>query len=269
MDLIVLGPGRAGTAIGLVAVASGHRIVGVAARDATAAETAAERLESRPLVWGDGLPTADLLVVAVRDAAIAEVADVYAGRAADVEGATHLSGLVPPDALSPLGVPVAAFHPLQTIPTAEAGAERLSGAFIGITSDDDLLSDRLFGLARSFGSRPFELANEVRAVYHAAAAASANYTIAALAVAHRLFAAAGVDPAVAEPLVRAVVDNALAMGPLEALTGPISRGDVETVRAQVEAVRSAAPDVAGAFEAMAIATGIVADATDTVSEALR
>lgn len=269
MDLIVLGPGRAGTAIGLVAVASGHRVVGVVARDAEAAASAADRLESRPLVWGDRLPTADLLVVAVRDGAIGEVADRYADCAAEVEGAVHLSGLVPPDALAPLGVPVGAFHPLQTIPTAEAGAERLSGAFIGITSDDDLLSDRLFGLARSFGSRPFEVPKDVRAVYHAAAAAAANYTIVALAVAHRLFAAAGVDSEVAEPLVRAVVDNALAMGPLEALTGPIARHDVETVRAQVQAVRAAAPDVAGAFEAMAVATGIVADATDTVSEALR
>jgi predicted short-subunit dehydrogenase-like oxidoreductase (DUF2520 family) len=269
MDLIVLGPGRAGTAIGLVAVSSGHRIVGVAARNAGAAASAADRLDSRPLGWGDQLPTADLVLVAVRDGAIAEVADLYTGRAADVEGAVHLSGLVPPDALTPLGVPVGAFHPLQTIPTAEAGAERLPGAFIGITSDDDLLSDRLFSLARSFGSQPFELPQEVRAVYHAAAAASANYTIAALALADRLFDAAGVDPAVAEPLVRAVVDNALAMGPLDALTGPIARHDVETVRAQIEAVRAAAPDVAEAFEAMAVATGILADASETVNEALR
>jgi predicted short-subunit dehydrogenase-like oxidoreductase (DUF2520 family) len=269
MDLIVLGPGRAGTAIGLVAVASGHRIVGVAARDAEAAASVAERLGSRPLVWGDRLPTADLLVVAVRDGAIAEVADAYEGQAADVAGAAHLSGLVPPAALAPLGIPLAAFHPLQTIPSAEAGAERLPGAYIGITSDDNLLSDRLFGLARSFGSRPFELPQEVRAIYHAAAAATANYTIAALAIADRLFDAAGLDSAVAEPLVRAVVDNALGMGPLEALTGPIARHDIETVRAQVEAVRAAAPDIAGAFEAMAIATGIVADASDTVNEALR
>lgn len=269
MDLIVLGPGRAGTAVGLVAVASGHRIVGVAARDAAAARVASDRLDSRPLAWGDPLPTAELVVVAVRDAAIAEVAQAYTGLAEDVEGAVHLSGLVPPDALAPLGVPVAAFHPLQTIPTADAGAERLPGAYVGITSDDDLLADRLFGLARSFGCHPFELPQEVRALYHAAAAASANYTIAALAMAYRLFGAAGVDVAVAEPLVRAVVDNALAMGPLDALTGPISRHDVATVRTQIEAVRAAVPELAAAFEAMATATGIVADAADTVREALR
>lgn len=269
MDLILLGPGRAGTSLCLRAVDAGFRVVGVAARDSDAASAAAQTLGSEPLAWQRDLPRADLLVVAVRDDAIADVASHYAGKAGAVGAAVHLSGLVPAEALAPLEVPVASFHPLQTLPTPEAGSARLAGSWVGITSDDDFLADRLFAFATELGLRPFDLQETAKAVYHAGAAAAANYPLAALAIAHDLFRAAGVPFEAALPLVRAVVENAFEMGPLEALTGPIARGDVSTVRAQIEAVRATSPDVAMAFEAMARATGLVSGAADVVDEALR
>jgi predicted short-subunit dehydrogenase-like oxidoreductase (DUF2520 family) len=269
MDLILLGPGRAGMAVSLAAVAAGHRVVGVGARDAAAADEAAVRLDSSPIPWGAGLPAAEILLVAVRDGAITEVAGVYAGKAAAVDGAAHLSGLTPATALAPLDIPVGSFHPLQTLPTAEAGATRLKGSWIGITSDDDYLADRLFALAASLGSHPFELVEAAKATYHAGAAAAANYPLAALSIARRLFETAGVPFEAIGPLVRAVVDNALDMGPEAALTGPIARGDVDTVRAQIDAVRSVDPDLAEAFEAMARATARLAGAGPEMDELLR
>jgi predicted short-subunit dehydrogenase-like oxidoreductase (DUF2520 family) len=269
MDLILLGPGRAGVAVSLAAKAAGHGVVGVAGRDRAAAADAAASLGSPVLDWEDALPSADVVIVAVRDGAISEVAGRYAGKAAEVGGAAHLSGLVATAALDPMGIPTASFHPLQTMPTAEAGAERLAGSWIGVTSDDDYLADRLFELAASIGARPFELADAAKPLYHAAAAAAANYTLAALAVSRRLFEAAGVPFESAHPLIRAVVDNAVELGPDDALTGPIARGDVETVRAQVEAIRSSLPELAEAFEAMARATAGVAGAGGSIEDALR
>jgi predicted short-subunit dehydrogenase-like oxidoreductase (DUF2520 family) len=268
MDLIVVGPGRAGMSLALGAHAAAHRIVGVLARDSDAAQAAAELVDSAPLDWSERLPAADLALIAVRDDAIAEVAGRLEGKADRVAGAAHLSGLVSASALAPLGIPTASFHPLQTLPNPEAGAARLDGAWIAVTSDDDLLSDRLFALAASLGAHPFELVDEQKALYHAAAAAAANTPLAALAMAFRLFEAAGVLAEVVEPLVRAVIDNAFALGPEEALTGPAARGDVGTVRAQVEAVRESVPDLAADFEAFVRAVARTAGTLEIIEAGL-
>lgn len=267
MDLTLVGPGRAGLAVALAARRAGHRIVGVLGRDPERSATAADLLSGPALAWDSPVPACDLLVVAVRDDAIAPVAGRLAPIVGACQAAAHLSGITPVAALEPLRIPIASFHPLQTLPTPELGAQRLSGAWVAVTTDDDLLADRLFALARSLGAHPFELADEQKPLYHAAAAAAANFPLAALAIAHRLFTAAGVDPAVASPLVEAVVANAAAIGPDAALTGPVARGDVTTVSTQMSAVRSALPDLADAFEAMVRVTATVAGTAAVFGEA--
>lgn len=269
MDLILVGPGRAGLALSLRLIESGHRIVGVLARDPQTAREAAARLGSRSLAWDEPLPEADLAVLAVRDDAIREVAARLAPHAAAVGAVVHLSGLTSIDALAVFEGPmIGAFHPLQTLPTPETGAVRLEGAWVGITTREDFLADRLFELAASLGMRGFELDDDAKAVYHAAAAAAANFTLAALDMADRLFAAAGVPFEAAAPLVRAIVDNAFDLGPTAALTGPIARGDVGTVRAQVEAVRAVDPELAEAFVALARVTASAAGTTDEMMAVL-
>jgi predicted short-subunit dehydrogenase-like oxidoreductase (DUF2520 family) len=92
--------------------------------------------------------------------------------------------------------------------------------------------------------------DDAKPLYHAAAAAAANYPLGALAMAERLFEAAGVPFEAAGPLVEAVIANALSLGPLPALTGPIARGDVGTVAAQRAAVAVATPDLEADFVAL-------------------
>ncbi len=263
MDLLLVGPGRAGTSLAIAAGAAGHRVTGVLARDAVAGATAAERFDCPALAWDADLPAADLLLVAVRDDAIGPVAERLSGHAAAVEGVVHLSGLTSVAALAPIGdLPLGSFHPLQTLPTPEAGAARLAGAWIAVTTDDNLLGDRLFTLAASMGAHPFEVADEAKPLYHAGAAAAANFPLAALSMSRRLFEAAGVPFEAAAPLIRAVVDNALAMGPEAALTGPVARGDVGTVAAQLAAVRAAVPELATDFAALVMAVARVAGTED-------
>lgn len=144
----------------------------------------------------------------------------------------------------------------------------LEGAWVGVTTDSDLLADRLFALATSIGMHPFELADAAKPLYHAAAAAAANFPLAALAMSERLFADAGVPFAAAGPLVAAVVANAMSMGPRDALTGPIVRGDVGTVRAQLAAIEQAAPDLLEHFKAMGRATAAAVVSTDAMTEVL-
>ena len=264
MDVIVAGPGRAGQSLALRLAGSGHRLAGVLARDPEAGAAAADFLRTPALEWRAPLPAADLLVLAVSDDAIAEVAGLLAPLAGAVEAVVHLSGVTPVAVLEPLrgSCRLGSFHPLQTLPSPEVGAARLEGAFVAITAEEDLFADRLFALAASIGAHPFELEDDDKALYHAAATAAGNYPVVVLAMARDLFAAAGVDFAAARPLVEAVIENAFTLGPEAALTGPASRGDVGTVLAQLEAVTAARPDLAPGFAALARATARIAGTED-------
>ncbi|MEN8234736.1 MAG: DUF2520 domain-containing protein [Actinomycetota bacterium] len=261
MRIALVGPGRAGQAVAIAARGAGHELIAVAGRDSEQASHAARRFDAVSLAIGEPIPPVDLIIISVRDGAIAEVADIVAPVARNAAAAAvHLSGATPVEALRSLadvGIRTGSFHPLQTLPEPETGARALAGAWIAVTADEPLQS-MLHELAATMGCRPFDLADESRAAYHAAAAAAANFPIAALVIAERLLDATGVPLEAAQPLVETIVANAFARGPGPSLTGPIARGDAETVEAQKSAVRSAAPDLAVPFEAMVEVTALIA-----------
>jgi predicted short-subunit dehydrogenase-like oxidoreductase (DUF2520 family) len=259
--VILVGPGRAGLSLLLAMQHAGHVVRAVVARDRHQAAAAAAMLDTAAVEWATPLPAADLVVLGVRDDAIAEVAEAVAPTAADVTAAVHLSGLAGLDVMAPLaasGVAVGSFHPLQTLPDPQSGADRLRRAWIAVDAATDSLRHSLQELAESIGATPFDVDSESRAAYHAAAAAAANFPLAALAMAEDLFAAAGVPFEAAQPLVAAVMENAFTMGPRRALTGPVARGDIGTVQSQLEAVRRYAPQWEDAFRSF---VAVLADMT--------
>lgn len=248
--------------LGIAARTAGLTVAGVLGRG-DIGESAA-RLDAPALGWDRSLPPSDLVLLAVRDDAISEVCD----RVAPWTEAplVHLSGLATLDVLSGAQWGRGSFHPLQTLPTPEAGAGQLRGAGVAIAADREEALRLLRAFADELGMVPFAVAEEHRAIYHAAAAASANFVVTSLAIAHRLYEAAGVDPAVAERLTRAVVANVYAMGPAAALTGPIARGDVGTVEAHLSAVKEAAPDVLPGFRSLVAETARLAGTTALFEE---
>lgn len=230
--------------LAIAATAANHEVVAVVGRSFDSAERGAALVNSTALTLASELPPADLLMLATRDAVIGAIATQLATKVPDIEGAVHLSGLTPVGALAPLaaaGIMTGSFHPLQTLPTPETGAARLAGSHIAITADPPL-RQRLESLAVDLGAIPFPLADEAKPLYHAAAAAAANFPLAALTMSADMFAAAGVPWEAARPLVEAVVANAFDMGPRAALTGPVARGDIETVAAQLRAVAAGTPE---------------------------
>mgnify|MGYP001813455053 CR=1 FL=1 len=261
MRIVLVGPGRAGQSVAIAASGAGHEIVAIAARDADQAYGIARRLDAAALQVGEPIPAVDLVIVAVSDAAIEEVAGQVAPIARTAAaGAVHLSGAVSVEALEPFaeqGLSIGSLHPLQTMPTPDRGARALAGAWMAVTAHEPLRTE-LNRFAISLGGIPFDLADSDRTAYHAAAAAAANVPIASLVIAERLMTATGVPFDAVRPLVDAIVENAFDAGPIASLTGPIARGDTDTVAAQIEAVRATAPDLADAFEAMMEATARVA-----------
>jgi predicted short-subunit dehydrogenase-like oxidoreductase (DUF2520 family) len=269
MRIALVGPGRAGMALALAAMHAGHTIVSVSGRRPEAVDPAAAMLGAESLPLDAAVAPSALILIAVRDDAIAEVASSLvvpaAGRAVHMSGAASIDVL---DGLRRRGLAVGSFHPLQTLPSPEAGAAALPGSWIGVTADEPLRSS-LFELAGTIGATAFDLADDAKPLYHAAAAAAANFPLVALMMAERLFTAAGVPFAAARPLVEAVVANAFDLGPKASLTGPVARGDVGTVQRQLAAVVERAPEWVETYRVFVARTAAAVGRSDEFSGTVR
>ena len=189
---------------------------------------------------------AELVLLCVPDRAIAEVA----GSLEPGPWIAHTSGATPLKALDPhtrrFGL-----HPLQTF-TLDRGPDQLDGAFAGVTAETDEARELGFWLARELGLEPFALADAERALYHAGAVVASNFLVTLHRAAADLVETAGAPPAALVPLMRRVIDNDFA------LTGPIERGDWETVEAHVAAIREQRPELEPLYRVLADATASLA-----------
>jgi predicted short-subunit dehydrogenase-like oxidoreductase (DUF2520 family) len=189
-------------------------------------------------------PTADVVLLCVPDAEIASAAATV-----DARFVGHVSGATPLDAVD-FGL-----HPLQTVAGPETSFDGCGCAIAG-SSPEALELAR--GLALAARMEPFEIDDSARAAYHAAASIASNFVVTLEWMAERIAAAAGIDAENARkmlaPLVRQTVDNWAALGPADALTGPVARGDELTVQRQRAAVADAAPDLLPAFDTLVEAT---------------
>jgi predicted short-subunit dehydrogenase-like oxidoreductase (DUF2520 family) len=184
----------------------------------------------------------ELVVICVPDDSIADVAaGLPAGPwVAPVSGATPLTALDP-------HVRRFSVHPLQTF-TRARGPEQLDGAWAAVTSETDAARAAGFWLADTLGLRPFELDDAVRPLYHAGAAIASNYLVTLHAVASDLFRAAGAPAEALVPLMQRTIENGFE------LTGPLERGDWETVEAHRRAIRAARPELEPLYDVLAEAT---------------
>jgi predicted short-subunit dehydrogenase-like oxidoreductase (DUF2520 family) len=201
----------------------------------------AARLEERGVALRDD--GAELTLLCVPDSAIRDVARELSpgqGWIGHVSGATPLSALDPHQRRFSL-------HPLQTF-TRNRGPEQLDGAWAAVTAETDEARGEALELARTLGLEPFELDDADKPLYHAGAAMASNFLVTLHEAAAGLVAAAGVPPEALEPLMRRTIENDFE------LTGPIERGDWETVDAHREAIRAARPDLEPLYEALAEAT---------------
>jgi predicted short-subunit dehydrogenase-like oxidoreductase (DUF2520 family) len=198
----------------------------------------------------EGIERAGVVLICVPDDAIAEVSASIADSGPALVG--HVSGATTLDALSAAtarGTSAFSLHPLQTFADEETPVEGTPVAVAG--SDAEALS-----FARSFaealGMRPFEVPEESRAAYHAAAAMASNLLIALEESAAELIERLGVEEAreLLAPLVLRTAANWAERGPA-ALTGPIARGDRATVERHRAALADAAPELLPMYDALA------------------
>jgi predicted short-subunit dehydrogenase-like oxidoreductase (DUF2520 family) len=227
----VVGRGRAGHALARALDEAGYRVEGPAGR-------------------GD-VPAADAILLCVPDGEIVSAARAVAGAARYVG---HSSGATPLTALAGAEAEAFGLHPLQTIAGPGTDLRGCGAAVAGSTPSALALAGEL---AERLGMLPFEVRDDQRAAYHAAASIASNYLVTLEWAASELAARTGVD-APFGPLVRTTLENVEALGPRAALTGPIARGDEGTVTAQRDAVAGAAPELLALFDALAERTRALA-----------
>jgi predicted short-subunit dehydrogenase-like oxidoreductase (DUF2520 family) len=246
--LWIIGSGRTGLSLGLLLRRTGavHRLTVTGRRPGTPAHPLFPAdAEYRPSL--DAAPNAvDGVLIAVPDGAIEEVA----GRLASLSiprdvPVVHTSGSRSTEVLGALaerGHPTGGAHPLAAIADPVAGAERLRGVAWGVEGDGAARA-LAESIVHACGGRALAIAPGGKPVYHAAAVFASNYAVALLAVAERLMDAAGVPAGEARGalagLATGAVENVAAHGPVPALTGPVVRGDVETVALHLERLSAA------------------------------
>jgi len=203
------------------------------------------RLRERriPVTSGrEPLADADLVLLAVPDAHIAEVArQVPIGPwVAHVSGATSITALAPHELRFSV-------HPLQTL-SLQRGPEQLDGAWAAITFETDAARAMAEWLAGTLGLRAFPLADADKPLYHAGAAIASNFLVTLYRAAARLLEESNVPPEALVPLMQRTIENGFV------LTGPIARGDWTTVEAHLHALEERAPDLVPLYRALAEAT---------------
>lgn len=260
MKIAIVGAGVLGTSLGILLRRANHEIVAISSRTLKSARAAVAAIGGGAVVSDPGTAAlgADVVLLAVPDRAIPMVSiQVASGGALRREAVVaHLSGALPAGVLA--GIHAAggwqgSLHPLQSFADVETAVTTLPGSFMFLEGDAEAV-DVLRSLAISLDARPVPMTSSGKALYHAAACAASNYLVTLADYATELMTRGGVPPDVALPallpLIQGTVRNLATVGLPEALTGPIARGDVGTVRGHLAALRRAPGDLVRLYVAL-------------------
>jgi predicted short-subunit dehydrogenase-like oxidoreductase (DUF2520 family) len=253
----VVGPGRAGTALARALARAGHRVVAAAAVSEASKQRVRDHFPGAALTDpATVIEDADLVLLTVPDDVLPGLVTGLAATQAPFAGRliAHASGAHGIRVLDPAtreGALPMALHPVMTFTGRDDDVDRIKGVSFGVTAPDQI-RPAAEALVIEMGGEPVFIAEQHRALYHAALAFAANHLVTLVAEAEDLLRKAGADnpERMLGPLLGAALDNALRFGDA-GLTGPVARGDDRTVAAHVAAIRDTEPDALNAYLALA------------------
>ena len=259
----IIGCGAVGKTLALALKRAGYTIAALASRSSESAEKAAALAgEGGVAAPVDAARSGDLVFITTPDSAIVSVCDDIAEGGGFGAGQTvlHCSGALTAEVLRAAreqGAAVGALHPLQTFADPRKAAEMMSDTAFFFQGDDQA-SAAAEAIVAALRGRIFRIPAEGKPLYHAASAIASNYLVALVDAAVELMQRSGMEggqEAALEalmPLIRGAVNNLDNAGLTKALTGPIARGDAETVRGHIEALEDSAPHMLELYRVMGL-----------------
>lgn len=255
----IIGTGAVGSALALILKSKGYELTGVCSKNGNSSAqlaliTGAKNCQDPAEV----LEKAEVVFLATPDRAIAEVAGVLSESSLVRKSQIffHLSGALPASVLSPLkkfGALIASMHPLQSFAEAERAISQLKGVFYGVQGDSEAVGVA-FEIIEDLNGNPYLIKNEDKALYHLAACTASNYMVSLIHCAVGLFEKLGMDSDQALralfPLVKGTLNNIESLGPVRALTGPVARGDTQTLDHHLKVLRSSRRTVSRLYRVM-------------------
>jgi predicted short-subunit dehydrogenase-like oxidoreductase (DUF2520 family) len=244
--LNIIGCGKVGKTLGRLWTANGPFVVqDVLNRSIDSAERAISFMGcGNPVRGYDELRPADIYMIAASDDQIRNCCEalVRSGKLSPDAIVFHCSGALGSVELQSArrqGAAAASVHPIRSFAAPEQVASHFAGTYCGVEGDQRALEALTAGLS-SIGALTVRIEGDSKIIYHSAAVFACNYLVTLLDVAQQAYMKSGIPPDDAlrlmEPLVRETVDNVFRCGPLDALTGPIARGDAATVVRQYRSV---------------------------------
>lgn len=272
----VVGCGRVGSALGRHLSGAGYRPAGFSSSRHESARAAAD-LAGATDKWfadpWDAARDADILLITTPDGVIAETCRKIAENGGIRKGAVvlHCSGVLPSTILAPAAAAAArtgSMHPLQSF-AAPKSDNPFTGIMVAVEGDAEAV-ETARTMASDLGAIPFAIRTEGKTLYHASAVAASNYLATLMALAVDLMAASGARKEdafrILKPLVAGTLHNIETIGITDALTGPIARGDVDTVAAHIMAIQGLSADMLELYKQLGKATIPIARARGTLSE---
>jgi predicted short-subunit dehydrogenase-like oxidoreductase (DUF2520 family) len=269
----IVGAGRVGGALGAALRRAGHDVVAASAVSAPSRARVARMLPGAEILPPDEvIAAADFVLLSVPDDAlrplVAGLADTGAWREGQL--VAHTSGAQGIGVLDPAaarGVLALALHPVMTFAGRPEDVDRLLGATFGVTAPDEL-RPVAESLVVEMGGEPVWVPESARALYHAALSIGSNHLVTLVNDALSLLDDAGVEASaqLLAPLLSASLDNVLRLQDA-ALTGPVARGDVATLRRHRRALSESAPQLMPSYLAMARRTAERAHAAGMLDDA--
>jgi len=266
----IIGCGAVGRSFGVALREAGYSIAALASKDVESAR-AARALIGEGNIARSGVDAAragEIVFITVPDSAVAAVCDRIAREGGFARGriVLHCSGALSAEALASarkVGAAVGALHPIQSFSSAQDAVQTMRGVVFTFQGDAKA-SKAAREIVRKLGGKLVTISAEEKPLYHTASVFASNYLVALAQIASSLLAESGV-PANESlkallPLMRGTLDNLERVGLPDALTGPIARGDVETVETHLKALRKLEPVWEHAYRELGlVALGVARD----------
>ena len=261
-NFAIIGAGMVGTAIGYLLKKAGYEIVAIADKSAAALRRAQSYTGGKACRKPqEVLREADCILITTPDDIILSVCkDIARSPLIKDKYIFHMSGAGGLDLLDPArkaGAAVASIHPLQSFSSIDNAIQNIPSSYFGITADAKAKT-QAETIVLALGGKPIYISSQQKSLYHAAACVASNYLVSLLNVVESIYQSIGINENDAKkaylPLIYGSLKNIELSGSVQALTGPIARGDSGTIQKHVDAINANLPQYASLYSSLGLVT---------------